>query len=35
MNMVGGLNLKLTFCFMETTHQPMHLNEAFGTIKDQ
>jgi hypothetical protein len=34
-NMVGGWNLKLTFCFMETTPEPLHLRQMkFGTMKD-
>jgi hypothetical protein len=27
MNMVGSLNLKFTFCFMDTTHEPLYLDE--------
>jgi hypothetical protein len=30
-NMAGGLNLKLTFCFMETTYEALHLDKRiFG-----
>jgi hypothetical protein len=26
-NMAGGWYLKLTFCFMVTTHEPLHLDK--------
>jgi hypothetical protein len=34
-NMAAGLNLKLIFCFMEITHEPLHLRLLkSGTVKD-
>jgi hypothetical protein len=34
-NMDGGWYLKFTFCYMETTHEPMDLDKTkFSTMKD-
>jgi hypothetical protein len=33
--MAGCRKLKYTFCFMETTQEPLHLRQTkFGTMKD-
>jgi hypothetical protein len=31
--MAGGLNSKFTFYFMETTHEPFHLDKLVGCSK--